>query len=274
MSAIQTAINVIKYNIPDQILRLAFMPRVDNFNYTPLSLDSYIRDKVIAKKVLVDCNIVGGSIALLPLNGLKPIYADPFTTVFRIPIAMTQGRQIMSALSVSYYPFTITGNMTSSTGLYTTAMYNNTSNVTAAAQRISDSVSNIPAISCANVELIEPNTIAVRDMYRMAYTQMLRCILENDPNLNNLNPRSWQKFGKLCTLACKSYIYNNLVVEVDKAYLAGGQELGSIKDIIDRYEDAEEKYVEMLETQFKKILFMNDMQSYNRLLKIMINPAL
>ena len=274
MSAINKALSDIKFQIPRDVLNLAFLPRKDIFNKAPLAVDEYIKDKVIGKRVLIDANIVGGRLALIPLNGLKPIQVDPFTTVYQIPKIRTQGCDILSALSVNYYPYTATGGSVGSSFMTNNSLYNNTSVVSATAQRIADSFSSIPPVSVAQCDLVGPNTIYVRDQYRVTFAFFLRCILENDENLNNINPRSWLKFSKLCVLAVKSYIYNNLVIEMDKAQLYGGQELGAIKDVVDGYSDAEEQYQEFLETTWRKTSFMNDTNSVIRLIRMQVNPAL
>lgn len=274
MSAINKALSDIKFQIPRDVLNLAFLPRKDIFNKAPLAVDEYIKDKVIGKRVLIDANIVGGRLALIPLNGLKPIQVDPFTTVYQIPKIRTQGCDILSALSVNYYPYTATGGSVGSSFMTNNSLYNNTSVVSATAQRIADSFSSIPPVSVAQCDLVGPNTIYVRDQYRVTFAFFLRCILENDENLNNINPRSWLKFSKLCVLAVKSYIYNNLVIEMDKAQLYGGQELGAIKDVVDGYSDAEEQYQEFLETTWKKVSFMSDTPSFTRLIRMQVNPAL
>ena len=275
MSAINKAISDIMYQIPVEVLTLAFMPKKDIWNKAPVSLESHIKDKVICKRLLVDCNIVGGRIAMVPLMGIRPIFTAPFTTVFQIPKIRTQGVDVLSALSVNYYPYSVSGNMFGSS-LYTSSLYKNVSNVTSVGQRIADSYSNLPVISSASCDLVGPNTIAVRDNYRqmLTYAFYLRCILENDKELNNINPRSWVKFSRLCVLATKSYIYNNTVVDMDKAQLYGGQELGIIKDIIDGYSDAEEQYQEYLDTKWQKIAYMNDSEQSRRMLKLMINPTI
>lgn len=273
MSAIRKALSDIKYQIPKDILNLAFLPREDLFNKAPLSIDEYIKDKVIGKRVLQDANIVGGRLALIPLDGLKPIMSDPYTTVYKIPKNRTQGSDILSALSINYYPYSTTGGGIGSS-FFSTGLYANTSTVMSAAQRVADSFTSVPPISVAYCDLVGPNTIMVRDLYRVSYAFYLRCILENDENLSNLNPRSWTKFSKLCVLATKSYIYNELVIEMDKAQLYGGQELGSFKEIVDGYSDAEEQYQEFLEQSFRKVMFMNDTNSHLRYLKLMMNNAI
>ena len=273
MSAITKAIFDIKQTIPIEVLNLAFLPRDNNFNVAPLSLDEYIKDKVIMKRVMQDANIVGGRTALVPLNTVAPIYSDPFTCVYRVPKSLTQGCDIVSALSVNYYPYSIVGSGLG-TSYFPAGLFNNTSLVTAGAQRIADSYSDVPPISVACVDLIGPNTVVVRDFYRTTYAFFLRCILANEENLNNINPRSWIKFSKLCILAVKSYIYNTMVIELDRAYLMGGQELGAVKEIIERYSDAEEQYIEYLETKWQKVAFINDQFAYNRFLKLQVNPAL
>ena len=51
-------------------------------------------------------------------------------------------------------------------------------------------------------------------------------------------------FGELVVLATKAHIYVNSVVELDVMAVTRGHEVGVVKDIIDRYEDANTQYQE------------------------------
>lgn len=270
MSAITKALQEIRFSIPDQVLRAAFL-RQHQWGTMPVSLDQAIMQKVIGPRVMVDANLVGGAFAMIPLANVPTQYIDPYSLIFHIPKELTQGRTILSALSVSYMP--ASGAWSDGTSNYGLANMGNVSNVASVMQRLSDSVSNLPPISNAYVDLIGENTVLVRNQARIMQSYILRCLLNNDENLNNISPRSWEAFAKLCVLAVKAFIYNELLIEIDQAYLQGGQELGAFKNYVDGLSDANDMYLTHLKEVWMVTAVMNDVHAHTRIIKLMVNPA-
>lgn len=271
MNPIVKAIQDLKFKIPMELLQVAFQRDEWNHYYNNISLDEQIRIKVINPRVLFDCNMVGGQQVLISLEGLAPLSATQNMIVYRIPAERVGNRSIVSVLSISYTPHdTMFGTMGELTAFASPLSMNSVANVT---QRISDSVSLAPVVSNAQVELIGHNTIAIHEN-RITSTYFLRCLVENEENLNNIKPRTFYNISKLVELAVKSYIYNKLIVRIDQAYLQGGQELGRIKEIVDSYSDSEELYQTYLKEVMSKVLLMNDHTSYSRLIRIGVSPGL
>lgn len=228
--------------------------------------------KVIKPRVLVDANLVGGQMAIIPLEGLPAKYMDTYSVVFEVPLDRTAGREIVSVLSIGYLPqvnsFNSMGN-----GIGTINP-NSMSDLMSAAQRVADSHSNIPLISNATCDLVGYNTVLVRDQIRVTSAYQIRCILANELNLNNINPRSYLAFTELCVLAVKAYIYNRLLIAMDQAYLSGGQELGAMRTYVESLSDAAEMYRTHLREVWQKTAFMNDVPSYDRFIKLQISPGI
>lgn len=270
MSAITKALQDIRFNIPDPVLRAAF---IDEYQWKgiPQNLDTAIMNKVIAPRVMVDANLVGGAFAMIPLNYVPTEYLDMYTSIYHIPKEMTQGRTILSALSVSYMP--ATGAWSDGNSNYGLATMGSVSNLASVIQRVADSVSNIPPVSNAYVDIIGENTVMVRNQARVTQSYILRCILNNDENLNNISPRSWPAFSKLCVLAVKAFIYNELLIRMDQAYLQGGQELGAFKNYVDGLSDSNELYATHLREIWMEVAVMNDVNAHTRIIKLMVNPA-
>jgi hypothetical protein len=131
-----------------------------------------------------------------------------------------------------------------------------------------DAVNGYETNSTASVSLIEENTIHVESESILSSNASLRCVVSNDPDMQNLNPRTIPAFTKLVEFAVKSYIYNHSIINIDTARLHGGQSLGVYRDIVEGYADAEELYVEYRDTRMKKILMMDDKESYYRHIKL------
>lgn len=272
MGPLAKAIDEIKFTIPIEVLNEAFKNQ-NEWRQAPVSLDEKIMTKVIRPRVLVDCNLVGGITLVIPIYDLTPDQVDDTTVVYKIPKELTQNRSIVSVLSVGYTQrgFGLAGGINSPMVSITP---NNMNDIMQAAQRVGDAVSTIPMISNANVTLIGENLVLVKTPFRTATIQSLRCLVSNDENLNNISPRSYHNLAQLCILAVKSFIYRTMLIRIDQAYLQGGQELGAMKSYIETLSDSEENYRTFLKEVWSPTAFMNDVPSYDRLLRLQVNPGL
>lgn len=264
MNPIQKAIDNVKFKIPPQIMRTFFVSsnlvnRAQNIN-----IDDNILSLVIRPRVLVDCNIVGGAEVNVDMNGLAGEIVDQITTVIRVPKDRTQGRSIMSVMSLSYV------NANSGINWGTNLPLCGVSAVGTAHQALLGSVTPPPITATTNVRIIGDNVVEIKDAMRFTGSGSLRCVVANDENMSHLQPRSYHDFAKLVEYAVKAYIYNNYVVEMDMGQLHGGQNLGTFKEIVDSYSDANELYDTFLKEKFTKIQMMNDKEAMSRHTKSLI----
>lgn len=271
MNILSKALDHIKMTIPVEVLRVAFQDDLQNWRQAPVGIDEMIMDKVIRPRVLIDANLVGGSQVLISLEGLVPKYGDYYSAVYEVPMERTSYRHIISVLSVNYLPFVASGMRGAMGGMMPAT---NSNDIAMAGSRLMDSHSSIPAVSTANCELIGANTVLIRDQFRMASTYILRCIIGNEENLNNISQRSYLSFATLCQLAVKSFIYNRMIIRMDQAYLAGGQELGAFKNYVESLSDMEEMYQTYLRETWSGTAFMNDQLSHDRFIKLQISPGI
>jgi hypothetical protein len=137
------------------------------------------------------------------------------------------------------------------------------------AMGIMASLDHIPITSTSDAYLIAENTIKITDVFTMPANAILRCTLENDEGLNNIQPRSYHDFFQLVEFAVKSHIYNELIVDIDMAELQGGQQLGIFKSIVEGYADAEQNYQDKLKS-WRAISLMNDTPAFHRFIKLTI----
>lgn len=271
MDIINKAIQEIQYSIPREVLRLAYMDRGD-WRKAPVSLDEQIRRKTIQSRVLVDANIVGGDTIYVDLKGIQPMHIDKYNYVFEIPPDRINNRTILTALSVNYMAY----NAVMNTYLPGTSVStpNQINDVSSAAHRAMDSRGNIPIVSNAECVVVGHNTVMIRNHLITASVVQLKCIVTNDERLSNLSIRSAHAFAKLCILAVKSYIYNELVVALDQGHLKFGQEIGVIKSYIEGLSDAEENYQTYLHEEWSGVATINNRLAYEDLLRIQISPSL
>jgi hypothetical protein len=271
MNPIKKAMDEIKFRIPSEILTIAFGYKGYGFRAPPTSIDESMMNLVIRPRVLIDADLVGGMMVIVPLDGIDPEFIDNYSLVYKIPDERVLNRTIVSILSIGYMPYSNGFNsMGTSYGNIAPTSINDVASVT---QRLADSYASVPPISNAVVDLIGHNTVVIRDQYRVSAAYQLRCIVGNEENLNNINPRSYHMFAKLCELAIKSFIYKEMIIQIDKGYLQGGQELGIVKTYIEGLADSEDNYQTFLKEKWKKIAFMNDVMSYDRFIKLQCNPA-
>lgn len=271
MDLISKAIDEIKFTVPRAVLDLAYVGKRD-YRSAPLSLEDMIRKKTIQARVLVDANIVGGETIVVDLEGLTPKKFDEFNYIYQIPGERVNFRTILSALSVNYLTYNATQNtwvpgMSASTPNYI-------NDVSSAAARAMASRSNIPIVSNSEVVMAGHNTVMIRNHLLSATVVQLRCVVCNDEDLNNLSIRNAPAFSRLCSLAVKSFIYNELRVTVDKGYLHYGQELPAIKEIVDSYADSEQMYQDFLKEEWQVVSKIDNRLFHEDFIKLQINPGL
>lgn len=251
------------FRIPAPILKAVFLKPGMHWRETPQNLEENIMATVIRPRVLVDCDLVGGTEVLISLANCPMEQIDQYTYVYRIPKDRTQNRSIISVLSVSF----VATNSAASMGVFNTV---NNSTMMQAGQAVMDAHASIPANTAVKCQLIGENVVAVYDSMIPGDYMSLRCRLGNDENLSHIQQRSWRHFSRMVELAVKSYIYNNYVIELDMAQLSGGQSLGRFRDIIDTYADAEQMYQEYLTENMEAVLFMNDVETDRNFIKGLI----
>lgn len=271
MDLITKAIDEIKFRIPRQILEMAYSDGQE-WRGAPISLDEQIRRKTIHARVLVDANIVGGETIIIPLDGIAPKTIDQYNYVFEIPPSRTNGRTIISVLSAQYMSYnSVAANFVPGTSMTSPACMNEPS---MAALRAMNSRSSIPTVSNHECIVVGHNTVLIRNHIASAYVTQLRCVVANDERLSNISIRSAPSFSKLCEFAVKSYIYNELLIKIERGYLHHGQELGVVKSYIEGLSDAEENYQNWLKEEWGVVATINDRLTYEDLLRIQIDPTI
>lgn len=275
MNALIYAINEITHVIPHELLQAAFTiddsPETVNLN----TVDDKILRKLLRKRVLIDMNITGGIETIIPLNNVQPSFYEYFYTIYQIPPELTMNKEIVSALNIMLMPGSgVFGQGNLGGNSFGNIGYMNENPVMNVANRIGSAASPSGVLSNAHIEIVGYNTILIYANFRVLTNFGLRVLLENDNNLNNIQPRSYKDVAMACILACKAYIYNKLIIPVNSGYLASGQDLGMFKSILESYSEAEADYNTFLRERLGAVLFMNDTTRHNRFISSLISPAL
>lgn len=259
MNPISYGLKRIRQEIPPQILSIVFTKNINKQFVVPVSVDSVIRQQVITERVLVDCNLAHGAEITVALASAIHEQVEPGVHVYRIPKQLTQNRNITSALSVAFSN-SVRGSVAHS--------YGTQDEILNASKQHLNSLMSIQPVSDARCSVIGDNVVMVEHADNYLGSLYLRCVVENDANMNHLNPRSWDNFAQLCVLACKGEIYTNSIVELDRGYTIGGSEIGEYKNTIERYSDANETYRDFLKTTWSKTAILNDPEMRDRLIRI------
>ena len=259
MNPVEQAIRHLHHTIPQPILNAAFLDRqgFGQFQaHNALSVDERIRQTIVQGRVLPDCNLVGGITTTIYIGNIQPQYLPEYKMVWSIPLQLTENRRITQVYSLVYghggAPHTMShydqgGSYLSDLG-----------------QSMYDSHMPIPDISNAKVDLVGENTVMAHTHLPSTPHLHLRALLENDEVFSHLKPASIPVFYKLVEYAVKAYIYNTLIIQIDEAYLVGGQPLGRFLSIIENYADANELYEETFHERWRKVALFNDSQARQR----------
>lgn len=262
MNAILYALNqAIAIAIPPEVLERAFYDIDEHKNLNMQNLIHHLQDEVIYKFLLPAMNTVGGKRMIIPLNSVEPTVrgmgsaTDRFTRIYRVPKSLTQGRSIITALSISYGAYMNVGSVANTTG---------SSQLLGAADQLVNSVNGPHVNSTSNISLIGDNIIMIRDAIQMYGGVNLECYLEHDPTLADIQPRLYQVFTEIVILAIKAYIYNKLVISMDMAFIHAGRELGVMSEIIKGYADAQEMFMEKIRTDWPRVSRQGDFETESR----------
>ena len=262
MNAVGYALNRIKLAIPPEILTIAFS-EYNAVSKGVVSLDEHIMSNVIRPIVMVDCNVVGGIETTIPLNKCPINFLTNREFIVSIPKELTNGKNIVTLLSLV------------SNVLYNQATsFTDMSPLQSAGMNMMNNVGTENIVQTSRLELIADNLVLIADPTIHLVDGVLRCMIENMNNMENINPRSFDAFAELCIKATKTWIYNYMVVKLNKGYVYGGHELSVVSDIINGYSDSYNEYREYLNSKWGKIAFINNSVGMDRYVRSMLSNTL
>ena len=244
-SALEIAFVKIHSSIPPEILEYGFSDR--DTRDEVVSIDEMIYKKVIHYRVMKDMNIDGGKFKEILL---RREYMEKMTrnkddvhlhtgrwSIYRIPPQARDGLPIAEVMSLKFRG-AYAGYQPYSPG------YVGGANLTTLAQGVLDAHTFQSAPPTPNIELLAGDLVRLWPSQHHGTMWAINCRLCYDDRLTNLNTSAIIPFADLCVLAVKAYIYNQMTVQLDKAYIQNGYQIGQFKTIIDSYADANDKYDE------------------------------
>jgi len=262
MAVLKKALGDLSFRIPPHILNAVFIERFFDYRSRPMSLEEAIMARVIRPRVMMDCDIVGGTETVIDISNVPSEQVDITTWVLRIPKSKTQNRSIISVLGVTF--------VRPDNRAYVNTPMANAGSLMMSANALMQVQTTPPNLSTHRVDLIGENVILLSETSYLQPAMQLHCILGSDDQLSHIKLRYYLMFSRLVELAVKSFIYNEYIVEMDMAELRGGANLGRFKDIIENYSDAEQEYQLFLAEKWKKCSMMNDELSHSRYINALI----
>lgn len=248
-SPIEIALNQVFYSIPNEILYRVFQNQSESG--LPIPVHESVKRHVIVGRVLQEVNTIGGGKQKeVPLKEeyeesveqteLYRHWPSQSYRLYRIPPEEREGVEIADVIEVrspmnsAGMPYPSYGH----SGLGNTAPD--------AANKALESYTGQSYMPKPMVEPIGGDMVRISPANFQFVEWTLVIKLCYDQNFTNLNKSAIMPFAKLVVAAVKSYIYNKLILQMDRIEIEGGVELSNFRTIVEGYEMAEDEYQELL----------------------------
>ena len=214
-----------------------------------ISLNDLIMQKVLRGRIAVDCNLFGGKIKQIVLTqsmmeevqysiAENAINAGRYC-LYRIPAEERENVAISEVNGITY-PGNLGGSHLNMAG------YGGGATIPILAAGVLDSQTYASSPPRPLPELISGDLVRLNPPQYSHIDWVLSARLCYDENFTNMNSSALDSFADLVVCAVKAYIYNKLVISIDRGWVEGGSEIGTIKQIVDTYSEMNERYKELL----------------------------
>jgi len=270
MNAINYALKDLHFNIPEEVLELAFFDNYWMKQHMPQSVDSLIKAKVIMAHVMVDVSTFSGTQLVVPLGNVQGKVIAPYQTLYSIPKGMTQGRSINNIMRMDFMDINAGIDVSMASRYSQPYAMGGSNHAYGMTQAIYQTNSPQPAMSTPFANIVGDNEVLVCGEMTLASRGSLVVTVGFDDNASAIQPMMYQAFSRLVELGVKSYIWRTMVVVMDRGKLYGGYDLNIIKDIIDEYKDSYELYKEYLDNTWKAASILDDLGSSAELIQLLV----
>ena len=246
--------------------------RYGGARYQEVNIEDQIADLVIRKQVIRDCALIAGQAMTIPVAANWIVrYEDPPRTIIKIPMEARQMLPMVSVLSVGYSNIgTAYSGYLPPNGLIPVGG----SQMQNYAMKAMDSASAIMSLTSTSITLsADGGSILVLDAPRITQALQAEVVLGYDDQISSLSPRNYDLFGKICLAATKMYIFNNLVIDMDRSEISGGADLGRFTELVSKYESAEEEYDRLLKEEWYAAEIYANPITKQQYLQSMIGPG-
>lgn len=243
------AIMSVANKIPPQILDIGI--RYSNKkHHENNNLTEWLCNKIINQRVLKDINITAGQVKTIVM---KPDWIEqmprdhgswagddgPFT-IYRIPPEARDGKSISQVCTVQFPFYTMETAGLSDAALVSTGGFSLADQL----EQLTNSYTMTTPRNHPVVTLLSGDLIKITPTQYVRQHWLLTCRINYDETFNNIHDASIRILSDLVVLATKSWLYNNLIVEVDRAVQETGLDIGTIRSIVESWSGVEEQYEE------------------------------
>lgn len=255
MNVIDKCLRDIRRNIPIAILKAAFQEEATFYNRPVSSIDAEIRKRVLDEWLIPDISAFGQYSEVDLSNApSEPDPNNPYSRIYYLDNRMTGGREILAA-HIGMTPVVGSAYTVPPVGSYVDANY---SGVAGSTRQLIDSNSSIPRISTSMCRVVGPSAISIQDPGMYVMTNKVLVKYKMSPELNEIKPAFYPLVGELAVMACKQYIYNNLMIDIEAGKIMHGYELGTFKDIVSQYADYGQMYDQTMVKMGRELIHNDD----------------
>lgn len=245
-NAIGLITKYIYQHIPNEVLVEAFSPHREN-----RSLDAIIKEQVIIDYVMAQANLVAGRTKKIELRvdwvkdtddtDVSHFMMSKFA-VYQIPPEARENRPITLVIDLSYPAYLAYGTSLDQDGSVANL------NVANRADEMLSSFTQSPNNLTPQPVLLDgANGIVRLDPPMSIHTDwVLSCALEFDQNLTGVSQNLIPLLQKMTLYATQAICYNKLWIRLNQGQLVGGQQLEAMRNIVEEYREAQEKFDEAL----------------------------
>lgn len=271
MNPVDYAINkVLASDIDEYLFKLAFTnPNTNNANFANnwynamnnTTVEQGIREKVIHRTVLPNCNVLGGKTELIDLSGSNLRDLGNGCVEVNVPEITTRGAKIISVTEVYL------GSMNSAVGQLGMGVNENTMCGQGSLNDMLEGMiggltsnRNMP-ITYTNVHMTGNNCFVIFGLNAGTYSMSAKVILEYDEGMSSIHPRHYDYFAQLVELAVKNHIYRTCKRPTQEAIIRSGVPLDGIRDDINEFRDSWTQYKEYFKDTWTKCMAFSDKQA-------------
>jgi hypothetical protein len=220
-------------------------------------------DKVLAKYVCNDFNLISGDVIDIPVGKCKLVPSSD-GRVYIVPAEARRNRDIREVLTTKKKTYI------HATGLGLDIYPVTGSSIIDGISAMSSNMNTTQATGNTFVELEDDNVIRVTSSDGSFHGYDTFVVeIENRDRLKKLKKGSYPLFAKIAISYIKAHIYANRIA-INKASIYGGHELSEISSVISEFSGAQDEYDTYMDTEAGKMLIFSDESKLNSLYQHMV----
>lgn len=235
--------------VPPQILRLD-LQLANRYGACIPNVPTFIMQKIIRERVTIDCNISGGKLKEIIL---RPEYREksvremsPYDSmdggysIYRIPPEARDNVSISQVLRVNYPYSTLEGIPTGYT-------QSGGASIASAATNMLNSFTMQNTNNPPSAILMAGDIIRIVPQQGTQQDLVATVRLSYDEFFESLHVSAVHTLAKLVEQATKAWTYNQLFIDIDRASIEFGMDIGAVRTIVEECRDANQMYDELLQ---------------------------